>query len=138
MNELNFYYNKNLKDFTRRLRRESTQAEVKLWQEVLRGKKMHGYGFLRQRPVLNYIADFMCKQLWLIIEIDGYTHHWESKWKLDMKRQKKLEDIGFTVLRFTDEEVIQDIRNVERVIEQWVLDHPPAPLQRENQTTHTA
>ena len=130
MKSTNLYYNKNLKVFARKLRKQSTKAEVKLWNEVLRGRQMHGFTFLRQRPVLSYIADFMCKELLLVIEVDGYTHEWEEKWKLDQKRQKKLEGLGFNILRFTDDEILQDIRNVESEIEGWVLSHPPAPLQR--------
>lgn len=128
MDKSNLYYNKKLKGFARRLRRESTKAEIILWQEILRGRQMHGYTFLRQRPVLNYIADFFCKELMLIIEVDGFTHEWEEQWQLDQKRQKKLEQLGFDVLRFTDNEVLKGISNVERVIEEWVLDHhPPVP-----------
>ena len=123
----NYYYNKDLKELARRLRKNSTKAEVILWKEVLRGAKMHDYTFLRQRPVKYYIVDFMCKKLRLIIEIDGFTHQWEEQWKLDKKRESKLEHIGFSILRFTDDEVLGDLKNVERVIEGWVLNHPPAP-----------
>lgn len=127
MNKANYYYNKSLKETARRLRKESTKAEVKLWNEVLRGSQIHGYTFLRQRLVLNYIVDFMCKELKLIVEVDGFSHEWAKQWELDKKRQKELEEVGFTVLRFTDEEVLDDIRNVQRVIELWIEDHPPAP-----------
>lgn len=123
----NYFYNKNLKGLARKLRIESTKAEVILWKKLLQGKKMHGYTFLRQRPVMNFIADFMCKELMLIIEVDGYTHHFEDQWKLDRTRQKELENAGFTVLRFTDDEVMKDLNNVFRSIEGWVLDHPPSP-----------
>ena len=51
---------------------------------------------------------------------------------MDQQRQAKLEELEFTILRFTDEEILKDIRNVERVIESWIEDHPPAPLQRGN------
>ena len=132
MNSSNFYYNKRLKNFARQLRKQSTKAEVKLWNEVLRGKQMHGHTFLRQRPVSNFIADFMCKELMLIIEVDGYSHEFNEKWILDQKRQQKLENLGFNILRFTDEEVLDDIKNVESVIENWILDHPPIPLRRGN------
>jgi very-short-patch-repair endonuclease len=137
MNESNYYYNKNLKEFAKRLRKQSTKAEIKLWNDVLRGKQMHGYSFLRQRPVSSFIADFMCKELMLIIEVDGFTHEWEEQWDLDKKRQGELENLGFTFLRFTDEEVLNDIRNVERIIEEFILDHPPVPLQRGNAKTKT-
>ncbi len=134
MNKANCYYNKNLKELARELRNNSTKAEVRLWKEVLRGRRVHGYRFLRQRPVLNFIADFMCKELMLIIEVDGITHNYEDQWKLDQDRQKKLEQAGFAVLRFSDEEVLQDLPNVERVIEHWVLNHPPAPPSKGDNT----
>ncbi|HLR31133.1 MAG TPA: oxygen-dependent coproporphyrinogen oxidase, partial [Fodinibius sp.] len=123
-------YNKKLKELARQLRNNSTKAEVRLWCELLRGGKMKGYKFLRQRPVLNFIADFMCKRLKLIIEVDGRTHHNEKQWFKDIDRQKELEDYGFTILRFTDEEVMNDLRNVSREIEGWIdyrENHPPAP-----------
>lgn len=125
--ENNFSYNKDLKNLARQLRNNSTKAEVRLWTESLRAGKMKGYTFLRQRPVLNYIADFMCKDLRLIIEVDGLTHEEERKWFKDMERQKELEERGFTILRFTVDEVMNDLQNVERSIEGWIEDHPPAP-----------
>jgi len=137
MNKSNLYYNKNLKEYARRLRKLSTKAEIKLWNDVLRGRQMYNYTFLRQRPVLFFIADFMCKELMLIIEVDGYTHEFEEKWRLDQERQQTLENLGFTVLRYTDEEVLEDIRNVESAIEGWVLDHPPIPLRRGNVDNET-
>jgi len=115
----NFYYNKSLKKLARQLRKQSTEAEIRLWSEFLRDKNT-GYTFLRQRPVLNYIADFMCKELKLIIELDGFTHNFEQQWKKDLKRQKELKDKGFKILRFADEEVMNDLRNVEIEIYYWI------------------
>ncbi len=68
----------------------------------------------------------MCKELMLIVEVDGITLDAEEQWKKDKARQKELEDFGFTVLRFTDEEVMNDIENVERVLLWWIENHPPA------------
>ncbi|HKK44292.1 MAG TPA: endonuclease domain-containing protein [Balneolaceae bacterium] len=116
-------YNKGLKGLARKLRKDSTPAEIRLWSELLRGGKMKGYTFLRQRPVLNYIADFMCKELKLIIEVDGYSHNFERQWYKDQSRQKELEDKSFTVMRFWDKEIFNDIENVYRVIEQWIEEH---------------
>lgn len=82
---------------------------------------MLGFQFLRQRPVENYIADFLCKELHLIIEVDGITHHNEKQWEKDIIRQEKLQELGFTVLRFSDNEVMHDLRNVESSIEGWIL-----------------
>ncbi len=118
-------YNKKLRGLARKLRNQSTPAEIRLWTELLKAKKMKGYTFLRQRPVLNYIADFMCKELKLIIEADGYTHQIDKRWKKDKERQKELEGYDFTILRFTDHEIFNDIENVRRAIELWIERHPP-------------
>jgi len=97
-----------------------TKAEACLWKYVLRASKMKSYGFRRQRPVLNYIADFMCKELMLIIEVDGSIHELEDVRKNDEQRQRALEEAGFTVLRFTNEEVLTNIQFVSSFLEDWI------------------
>jgi len=119
----NLGYNKKLKGLARRLRKNSTPAEVRLWSELLRSGRMMEYTFLRQRPILNYIADIMCKELKLIIEIDGASHEIEKIWQKDQRRQKKLQEFGFTIIRFTDEEIFKDLDNVQRAIEYWIRNH---------------
>jgi len=116
----NSNYNKRLKRFANRLRKDSTKGEIRLWAELLRAGNMLGYKFNRQRPVLKYIADFMCKELKLIIEVDGYSHWNEKQFFRDQVRQKELEEHGYTLLRFSEKEVIQDLRNVESVIVSWI------------------
>ncbi|CAN5265546.1 hypothetical protein BH23BAC3_BH23BAC3_11650 [soil metagenome] len=115
----NLYYNKRLKLLARQLRNNSTKSEIRLWTELLRGKKT-GYTFLRQRPVLNYISDFLCKDLKLIIELDGYSHDFEQQWKKDKQKQHELEDAGFKILRFSDDLVMNDLRYVESEIMYWI------------------
>jgi very-short-patch-repair endonuclease len=97
-----------------------TKAEACLWKYVLKAKLLRGYQFRRQRPVLNYIADFMCMELMLIIEVDGITHHWEETMQKDKKKQADLEGAGFTVLRFTDDEVLNSIHTVQAFLEEWI------------------
>ena len=116
----NINYNKNLKPYANRLRKEMTKAEACLWKYVLRAGNMKGFQFRRQRPVFNYIADFMCKELMLVIEVDGITHHFEEVIKNDERRQKALENAGFTVLRFTDDEVLNNINAVYNYLEVWI------------------
>ncbi len=70
--------------------------------------------------MLRFIADFMCFDLKLIIEVDGYSHHHEEASIEDEERQKILEKAGFTILRFTDNEVLHQIENVRRAIEFWI------------------
>jgi very-short-patch-repair endonuclease len=97
-----------------------TKAEACLWKYILRAKQLRGYQFRRQRSVLNYIADFMCMELMLIIEVDGITYHWEETMLKDKKKQADLEAEGFTVLRFTDQEVLTDINAVHGFLENWI------------------
>ena len=70
----NYAYNKKLRPFANKLRKEMTKAEACLWKYASRAGQMKGYQFRRQRPVLRYIADFLCKELKLVIEVDGITH----------------------------------------------------------------
>jgi very-short-patch-repair endonuclease len=90
-------YDKNLKEFSRKLRNDSTLSEILLWKE-LRAGKMMGYKFNRQKPLLNYIVDFYCKPLNLVIEVDGVTHTYELSDKNDLKRQTELENVGLGLL----------------------------------------
>ena len=130
MSHNNFGYNKNLQTLASALRKNMTKAEASLWKYILRGKQLKGYQFRRQRPVLNYIADFLCKDLMLIIEVDGITHDTETTVLKDVRRQQVLEENGFKVVRFTDEEVLNNISGVEvrltAIIEQLEKSTPVA------------
>jgi len=119
----NFYaYNKYLQPYANKLRKNMTKAEACLWKYVLKAGKLKGYKFRRQRPVLNYIADFLCKELQLIIEVDGFYHLSEKAKLQDKKRQTALEHAGFTVLRFRNEEVLLEIEEVTEKLECWIED----------------
>ncbi|MFD2286026.1 DUF559 domain-containing protein [Pedobacter petrophilus] len=111
-----WHYNTELKKFANSNRKEMTKAEACAWKFLLSGRQMMGYQFRRQRPILNFIADFLCKELMLIIEIDGLTHTWDSVAENDKRREKALADVGFTILRFEDDEILKDIENVNRAI----------------------
>jgi len=69
-----FPYNSKLKPQARRMRNNPTAAEKRFWYEVLRNKKFFNFNFLRQKVILNYIVDFYCSELMLVIELDGETH----------------------------------------------------------------
>ena len=81
---------------------------------------MKGFPFRRQRPVMNYIADFMCKELMLVIEVDGITHEDEKVILNDERRQAALEAAGFTVLRFNDSDVLDNMQGVISALEDWI------------------
>ncbi|MGQ7854201.1 endonuclease domain-containing protein [Pedobacter sp. WC2501] len=123
----NNHYNSKLKTFARDHRNDSTKAEIRIWCELLRNKKMLGYSFLRQRPIANYIADFFSKDLKLVIEVDGLSHEREGQFEKDKARELNLNALGFHVLRFNDDEVMNDIENVNRTIQhliaEWEKDH---------------
>ena len=116
----NYYYNKQLQPYARKLRNNGTKAEACLWKYVLRAGELKKYKFRRQRPVLNFIADFMCFELMLVIEVDGYTHLLEETIRKDEKKTRMLEEIGFAVIRFADDEVLKNIENVQRELEAFV------------------
>jgi very-short-patch-repair endonuclease len=124
----NHFYNKNLQPYANSLRKEMTKAEACLWKYVLRASKLKGYPFRRQRPVLNYIADFMCKPLMLIIEVDGSIHDLEEVRQKDKVRQQALEESGFTVLRFTNEEVLTNIQWGQSYLEEWIEKKTGSPV----------
>ncbi|MDP4268785.1 MAG: endonuclease domain-containing protein [Bacteroidota bacterium] len=119
-------YNPNLKVLAKQLRENMTLSEVLLWDE-LKQKRMLGMDFDRQRPMLNYIVDFYCKELMLAIEIDGDSH--DFKYEEDRIRQKEIEKEGVTFLRFDDIEVKHNMNNVLRTIESWIqnLKQEPTP-----------
>jgi very-short-patch-repair endonuclease len=77
-------------------------SEVLLWDQ-LKGRKMRGHQFMRQKPIGDYVVDFYCSRLRLVIEIDGDSHH--GRFSMDAKRHEFLESIGLTVLRFHDTHV---------------------------------
>jgi len=97
----------------------------------LKARQLKGFQFRRQRPVLNFIADFTCKELKLIMEVDGVTHHYPDTQYNDRKKQKDLEGIGFTILRFDDEDVLTSIDWVTVEINKWIEKNetkpPPSP-----------
>ena len=116
-------YNKHLKANARKLRNHSTKAEIKVWKYLLRAKQMRGYPFLRQRPILNYIADFYCKDLKLVIEIDGWTHEDKTIQEKDNIKQKALENAGYHVIRATNYEVFHHLQEVKERIEDWIAEY---------------
>jgi very-short-patch-repair endonuclease len=111
---MNNYYNKNLKKYANELRTETvSRAEKYLWKAGLSRNQM-GVKFKRQRPILNFIVDFFCAELKLIIEIDGNSHI--NKGDYDRYRQDKLESFGFTIIRLNEGEVINNFDEVDTLI----------------------
>jgi len=111
-------YNSGLKYLARQLRQNSTRAEILLWK-IIKGKAL-GYEFHRQVPIGEFIVDFYCHELKLVIEIDGYTH--DYNFINDLNRQKDLESLGIIVIRFTDDDIKKFLNDVLRSIEIVILE----------------
>ena len=115
-------YNPILKEFARQLRNNSTETEIYLWLK-LKGKQMYGYDFHRQKPIDNYIVDFFCNKLMLAIEVDGYSHEFLEVYNKDVIKEKRLNELGIHVLRFSDNQVLKDMENVLLAIEFFILEY---------------
>jgi len=106
-------YNKSLKQISRNLRRNMTDAETLLWSR-LRGKQLKGLQFYRQKIIGNYIADFYCPKSNLVIEVDGGQHYSAEGKRKDKMRTDYMTRAGMAVLRFSDREVLG---NLDAVLE---------------------
>jgi very-short-patch-repair endonuclease len=122
-------YNKALKAPSQRLRREMTEAEQHLWQ-YLRRKQIHGVQFYRQKPILNYIADFYSAKAKLVIELDGNQHYEPEHRKEDLIRDRALAELGLLTLRYSNQQVFTEtgavVKEIYEVVEQR-LGIPPSP-----------
>ncbi len=124
-------YNPKLKQFARDLRNNSTLSEVLLWRQI-KGQKL-GYEFHRQVPIDEFIVDFYCHELMLVIEVDGSSHN--DKYNYDMNRQTKLQDLGVKFIRFSDADVKKNMTGVLSALKNKtdeVVSPPPNPLLRGN------
>ncbi len=109
--------------FAKALRTNQTDAELKIWQ-ALRAGRLMDYKFKRQVPIGDFIVDFVCFEQKLIIELDGGQHSDSEK---DVIRDARLNAMGFRVLRFWNNEVMQNIEGVLAVILQYLQAVSPSP-----------
>lgn len=97
------------------LRHRSTDAEKVVW-EIVRANRL-GSKFRRQHPIWEYIVDFVCLEKMLVVEIDGEYHLHPEQVETDRKRQRWLEENGYKVIRFTNEDCLNNIEKVtERIL----------------------
>ena len=115
-------YNPKLVPIAKQLRLNPTVTEKKMWQGFLRKLPLR---ILRQRPIDNFIVDFYCSGLRLVIEIDGESHFTEQGKIYDEERTNILEGYGLQVVRFTNVEVLQNFDGVCYQLEGLIL---PSPL----------
>jgi very-short-patch-repair endonuclease len=115
-------YRPDLKDKARKLRNESTYSEILLWCEI-KNKRLLECQFHRQVPMLDYIVDFYCHELMLVIEVDGDSHASAEAKDYDRRRQLRLEEWGVKFLRFDDSRMKMDILVVVEEIKKWIRDN---------------
>lgn len=108
-------YNKNLKQPSRELRKNMTDAELLLWSR-LRKKQVKGVQFYRQKPLGNYIVDFYCPAANLIVEVDGGQHYTDEGKTKDRERDNYLASLDLKVLRFSNSDVLKEIDAVLQMI----------------------
>ncbi len=103
---------KAMVQISRDLRQRQTPAEAIMW-EALRNRRLNGLKFRRQHPIAetHYVVDFLCYEAGLVVEIDGDIH--DQQQQADAQRQRHIESLGYTVMRFTNDQVYNDL--------QWVL-----------------
>ncbi len=105
-------YNPKLKDRARELRKNATFTERLLWKH-LRAGQLKGFRFLRQKPIDEFIVDFYCKKVQLVIEIDGVTHN--DRESYDKRREARYK-LGYTVLRLDGYYILDNITGALEVI----------------------
>lgn len=110
--------------FSRALRRSQTSAEAKLWQ-ALRSSRLDGLKFRRQHPIGPYFADFACEPLRLVIELDGGVHDDDDRVLKDHLRQADLEELGWSVMRFRNAELMAHLPEVLDAIRAHALTARP-------------
>ncbi|MHC1745514.1 MAG: endonuclease domain-containing protein [Syntrophobacteraceae bacterium] len=130
-------YNPKLVRLARQLRKSGNLAEALLWSQI-KNRQVRGCKFLRQSPMDEYIVDFFCPDLMLVIEIDGETH--DCKMAEDRQRQARLETFGIRFLRFLDSDVRQNMDGVLMALRSWIDEyerqHPPVPPRGGNHHQH--
>ena len=130
MKNNNLFNRKSLKSFRSSLRNRSTSAEASLWN-ILKSKNLDGRKFRRQYSIGGYIVDFCCPSEKLIIELDGDPHGEYHKIQEDENRDKYIQSLGFTVLRFENRFVFQEpeyLRNEIRNIINKKKNRPGKPI----------
>lgn len=124
------HYDPQLKGSARRLRKNQTEAEKLLWSKI-RKRQLMGLKFQRQFELGTYIVDFVCRDLKVIVELDGGQHNEQETRLYDQQRTLYLESLGFKILRFWNNDVMENIDGVLESIVSYVNSHPSLLSERE-------
>ena len=114
------YRDKELVMKARALRSNMTKAEIILWSRI-RSKKINGYKFRRQQPLLDYIVDFYCDELKLIIEVDGEIHSFPDRKNYDLKRDNLLKINGYHIIRLSNLEVETELNTTISKLKSFII-----------------
>ncbi len=127
--QVSMFYNASPEIFEKAkyLRKNMTSAERILW-EHLKGKKMLNLRFRPQHPIYKFIADFYCHPLKIIIEIDGGIHHSNDQHKYDIDREDEIRNWGIKIIRFNNEEIVNNLDNVLNKIKEVCINQTRKPL----------
>ena len=122
----NFYFNARTVtvEMAKELRKRMTPAERFLW-EKLRDRRFMGLKFRRQHPVEFFVTDFICIEKYLIVEVDGGIHQTNEQREWDENRTVEIEKYGLAILRFTNEEVMNNIGYVLDKLRHYIISHDP-------------
>ena len=113
-------YNRSLIEYARENRKNSTRTEGILWNVALKGKKLCGYKFRRQKVIDSFILDFYCSQLLLGIEVDGGYHDTEEQRKYDEMREECMRNHRVLIVRFTNEDIEKNLVGVINELEEII------------------
>ena len=113
-----------MRHLAKKLRKNMTDAEQLLWRH-LRDRQLGGYKFRRQHPIGTFVVDFVCLEKELVIEVDGGQH--AKQLEPDVKRSDYLKEKGYRILRFWNNEVLQESESVLSVILSSLNEGPPHP-----------
>lgn len=114
---MKIYYNPKFKERAKDLRKNATFSERMLWKH-LRARQMLGFQFMRQKPIGNYVVDFYCSKLHLVIEIDELSH--DGRQNYDKRKEDSLKELGLEIMRFDGYYVINNIMGTLLSIEEKI------------------
>jgi len=122
--EAEFFYGAPPEIFriSKELRNNTTEAEKELWKH-LKSKQIKGYHFRRQHPIHRFIADFFCYKCKLVIKLDGRIHNEITVKERDIEREKIIKEFGIKVIRFSNEQVFNEIDKVLYQIQKAIGDN---------------
>ncbi|WP_340105382.1 endonuclease domain-containing protein [Rhodohalobacter sp. 8-1] len=112
--------NPQLFKFARDLRKRQTDAEKIVW-EILRDRRFQNLKFRRQHPIFNFVADFYCHSLKLIVEIDGGYHDLPEQIAYDQERDQYFKEYSYNVIRFLNKDVLFDLRSVRKRLRKYIM-----------------